>query len=250
MRFIVVDDEPYARKQILHLTSAYSDLECIAQVKNGIEAVEAIEEYQPDLVFLDIQMPGLNGFDVIRQIKPDKKPIIVFITAYDEYALKAFDVEALDYLIKPVSEDRFRSMVEKLRKHQLTSAVHMKNAIINASKSINDPLTRLPVRVGRRIKLKTFSEVYWFDLEDRIVFAQTDEGRFPTHFDSLKELEDRLYQQEFFRINRIHLINLAHISEIVPFGQYRLQILLKDHADIPLRVSRDQSRKLKKIIGF
>jgi two-component system LytT family response regulator/two-component system response regulator LytT len=248
--YLIVDDELYARKQLSYLLQPYPDFKALGEAGNGLEAVDLIERLQPDVVFLDIQMPGFNGFDVLRQIRSDRLPLLVFITAHNTFAIRAFEVEALDYLLKPVSEQRFDLVIQRLRKRR---ADHQHQKTIDLDRftgTLNDPLTRLPVRNGQRIVLIPFTEVFWLELENRIVFAITDQGRLPTHFETLKELEGRLREQEFFRINRNQLVNLSQIAELIPFGNHQLQLKTKQLPANPLVVSREQSKSLKLRLGL
>lgn len=248
--YLIVDDELYARKQLSYLLRPYPDFKALGEAGNGLEAVDLIERLQPDVVFLDIQMPGFNGFDVLRQIRSDSLPLLVFITAHNTFAIKAFEVEALDYLLKPVSEQRFELVIQRLRKRKAERQHQQTINLDRFTDALHDPLTLLPVRCGQRIVLKPFTAVFWLELENRIVFAITDEGRIPTHFETLKELEIRLQEQEFFRINRTQLVNIIHIAELIPFGNHQLRIKTKPFPSDPLLVSREQSKSLKKRLGL
>ncbi len=250
MEYVIIDDEEAARKELAFQLSQFDDFTCIGEAVNGLEGVRLIEELQPGLIFLDIQMPGLDGFDVVRQCDLSYAPHIVFVTAFDRYAVKAFEVNALDYLLKPVSSKRLQSAMSKIQQRSREDTTTISKTIKNLSKSHEAPLKRLPVRDGHLILLLDLDEIVWLEFDNPFIYAVTSEKRFETHFDSLKDLEKRLDEKEFFRINRTQLINLANIETIIPFSSSQLYLRMKGSIDTDLVVSREQSRRLKRVLSI
>lgn len=250
MKYIIVDDEEAARNQMALLLKDIPGLHKIGEASNGIEAIRVIETIHPDLVFLDVQMPGLNGFEVINQINLEKLPEVVFVTAYDQYAIKAFEIDALDYLLKPVDPARLEITIEKIRKKTDIEKTTGEETIRKISKQNNTPLSRIPVREGHLMKLLNFNEILWMEFENRVIYVQTKSRKYETNFDSLKELEPRLDPDEFFRINRTQLINLNNIKEIIPGYGNQLSIQMDQKEARVLSVSREQSRKLKQLLSL
>ena len=246
MNYLIIDDEDLSRKRMQDLMKAYPRHRCIGQARNGIEAVDLIMYKQPDFILLDVEMAGLSGFEVLNQLRATELPLIIFVTAFDQYAINAFEVEALDYLVKPVSTERLDLAITRLEKRQ-----HSRDSdqtILKMARNHVEQLTRIPVFDGIRIKLLAFHEIRWFEFDDRLVFAQTTEGRYLTRFDSLKGLEDRLLEQDFIRINRNYLVQTSYIAEIKPINKTQYQIIMEDIHNQPLLVSRQQSKTLRKKI--
>lgn len=250
MKYLIIDDEVHARNRMRQLLEVFPELELIGEASDGLQAVERIEERKPDLIFLDIEMPGLNGFEVIQNLKTDRPPKIIFVTAYDEFAIKAFEVEAIDYLVKPVSPDRLEKTIKRVIASSADKERVDDKKIKEISSKIGNSIHNIPVREGDRIKLTPVNKVLFFKFENRIIFTQTSEKRFDTHFESLRELEGRLENFNFFRINRNFLINLDLLDEIIPWGNACFHIKLKNYQGELLEVSREQSKKLRKIYGL
>jgi len=250
MKYVIIDDEKAARKELAFQLGKHSDFTCIGEADDGLEGVRLIEQLQPPLVFLDIQMPGLNGFDVINQSDLSYSPHIIFVTAYDQYAVKAFEINALDYLLKPVSSERLLNTILKIQNQSTEDTKNITDTIKSLSKTNQTLLKRMPVIDGRLILLLNLDQISWLEFENPIVLVVTGEKRFETNFDSLKDLENRLDEKEFFRINRTQLINLTNIENIVTFSNNQLHLQMKGNSKESLIVSREQSRKLKKILGL
>ncbi len=250
MDYAIIDDEKAARKELVFQLKQFQAFTCIGEADNGPDGVRLIEQLQPPLIFLDIQMPGLDGFDVINQCDLAYSPHVVFVTAFDQYAVKAFEVNALDYLLKPVSSERLQITISKIEQRSEEDTKRFTDTIKNLSKTNQTPLKRLPVRDGHLIRLLDLDEVVWLEFENPFVFVVINEGRFETHFDSLKDLEKRLNEKEFFRINRTQLINVNNIENISQYSSNQLHLQMKDRTKTTLSVSREQSRKLKKALGL
>jgi two-component system, LytTR family, response regulator len=224
MKALVVDDEPLARRELRRLLDAFPSVQVIGEAGNIDEAHARIEELSPDVVFLDIQMPGGTGFDLLTQL--DRVPRIVFTTAYDQYAVKAFDVNALDYLLKPIEPER---LAATLRKIQATPAVTVSH----------EPLEQLFVRDGPRCWFVPLREVSLFSSEGNYVRMSWGKER-PLLGRSLAALEEKLDPQRFFRANRSQIVNLDFIQQVELGDGGRLHIQLRDGPEI--EVSRRQAR--------
>jgi len=247
LRTLIVDDEAPARERLRRLLCNNSFVELIGEAEDGVKAVELIEEKNPDLVLLDIQMPGLDGFGVIRALQ--KPPLIIFVTAYDEYAIRAFEVNALDYLLKPFTRIRLERAIEKayqeLSKHADFSA--KLDALFQTLREQPRYLDRIAVRKGSRIFVINVSEIDWFSAESGLIFIHTKEEKYVTNY-TLEELEGRLNPDMFFRAHRSIIVNLTKIKEIIPWFAGSHKIRLTTGAEVDL--SRNQVKELRKIIKW
>jgi two-component system LytT family response regulator len=213
-RSIIIDDEEHARSRIKRLLLNHAnDIEIVSEASNGLEALEMIEMHKPDLIFLDIQMPGLDGFELIRKL--NFLPIIIFTTAFDQFALKAFETNTLDYLVKPIEAERLKITIEKLKR--LKRAEHdesIRNFLQLAEKlKPQNELTSLSVKIGDKIILIRLSEIVFFEADEKYVTIQTIErGKFITDL-TLKTLEEKL-PLNFIRIQRAFIINKNYVIEL------------------------------------
>jgi len=245
IRCLVVDDEAIARQHLLRLIAAHPDLQATGEAANGVEALQAISEHHPDVVFLDIEMPGLTAFDMLAQLS--RTPFIVFVTAYDKYAIKAFDANAIDYVLKPVEPERFAKAVERIRaalvKPQEGYDVLLRNAL--AALRTGAP-AKLAARRGRRIVLLSPHEILYASIEDKIVFFHLRGERYATDR-TIAELEQLLAPAGFCRISRSVIVNLSHARELLPWSSGTWKLRLADNSE--LDVSRERARELKSQIG-
>jgi len=226
MRALVVDDEPLARRELRRLLGAFPGVQVVGEAGNIDEARVRIEELSPDVVFLDIQMPGGTGFDLLAQL--DRVPQIVFTTAYDQYAVKAFDVNALDYLLKPIEPERLATAMQKIQ-----------SASRQRTNTQNAPLEQLFVRDGPRCWFVPLREVSLFSAEGNYVRMQWGKER-PLLGRSLTTLEEKLDAKAFFRANRSQIVNLDFIQQVDVGEGGRLHVQLRDGPEI--EVSRRQAR--------
>ncbi|HEX2217453.1 MAG TPA: response regulator [Gemmatimonadales bacterium] len=226
---LVVDDEPPARRRIRSLLADQADLEVVGECGNGREAITAIRELHPDLVFLDVQMPEVSGFDVIEAIGPAAMPVVVFATAYDEFALRAFDAHALDYLLKPFEQERFERALERVR-HQLRRVRdegedERLRALVRALRGEATRLERLPVRVGPRTRLIALDDVDYLEARSNYVRLHVGERSYLVR-DTLSGLEARLDRGRFLRIHRSLVVNMVRVQEVESLfaGEYVLHL--------------------------
>lgn len=234
-KVLIVDDEEPARRELKHLLGGIADVSVVGEAANGQDAIKEILQLKPDVVFLDVQMP-MGGLEVARIIcKMKKSPCIVFVTAYDNFALEAYEVHATDYLLKPISEERLLQTIlwiKELLEQQERQTV----------------LSRIPVENKGHLVMMDLQDITYFCCEDDRVIATTMKGTFPTGF-ILKNLESRL-GKDFFRCHRKYIVNLQHIHEIIPWfnGTYALSLKEIDKIEIP--VSRQKMPELRKILGL
>lgn len=239
-KVIIVDDERAGRELIREYLLDYPELIVIAEVNNGVDAVKHINEYQPDLVFLDIQMPGLTGFQVITHLK--EIPQIIFSTAYDAYALEAFEVHAVDYLLKPYTKERFKKAIDRLKHNPEV------NNLGTLAESLMLPQQQYPEQmlVNKNKKLVTLdtAAILWIEAYGDYSKLHTTNESFVSNY-GISILEERLNQQTFMRIHRCYIINLKQIKSVEKYGKgYDVTMLNQDH----VKVSRGYADALKKLI--
>lgn len=246
IKAIVIDDENLARKIVIKSLEQYPEIEVVAECSNGFEGVKAINEFKPDLVFLDIQMPKLTGFEMLELM--EEMPVIIFITAYDQYALKAFEVNATDYLLKPFSIDRFREAMDKIFLH-LKDKKKSTEAIKNLSAHIDDKaetLERIVVKSGSKISIIPVEKLNYIEAQDDYVMLHTAEGRFLKQ-KTMKFFEDHLPADDFIRIHRSYIIRLSVIKQIELFEKESFRVLMHDGKTLP--VSKSGYSRLKEIFN-
>lgn len=242
IRALIVDDEELARLHLTRLLSAEPSVEIVGEAANGIEALERIPELRPDAVFLDIEMPAMTGFDVVRNLV--EPPLIVFAPAYDEFAVKAFEANALDYILKPVQPARVRQTLVRIHASLEGGAAHHRDAVRRVTALT--PLAKLAVHRGKRIILLGLREVLHISIDDKLVFAHTATDRFLLE-KTVSEAEAMLESSGFRRISRGTIVNMEHVRELIPWfsGTYRVKLT----NDMELDVSRDRARQLTQAMG-
>jgi two-component system LytT family response regulator len=231
MRCLLVDDEPLARERLRELLDeADADVNVVAEAEGGKEAVSLIHDCEPDVVFLDVQMPVLDGFDVVDLLPSNSadRPHIVFVTAYDEYAIQAFEVHALDYVTKPVRLERLNRTLSRIR----DALSDEQEALDDLRTSRRDRvLKRLTVHVGRRLRVVPLDNVRWIEADDGFVFAHTEDGRYRTEL-TLSDLEERLPPDDFVRTHRSTIVNLDAAYEFVPEPAGTATLRLRDGTEV------------------
>lgn len=241
MRTIIVDDERLARNELRRLLEAYPHIEIVAEATNGEEAIEKIHEFRPELVFLDIQMPGKNGFEVLESLDQSLAPDVIFTTAYDEYALKAFDFDAIDYLLKPIDEQRLDQAIKKLEEeNKAEESGGLKPKVFTETDQVF-------VKDGNKYWFIRLNEVRLFESIGNYVRIYFENHK-PLILRSLNALEERLDPQVFFRANRKHIINLRMIESIEPY--FSGGILVKLRGGERIEVSRRQAVKFKDLLSL
>ena len=251
IRALIVDDEPLARERMRSLLASDTDVEVIGEAANGLEAVDAILGQEPDLVFLDVHMPKLDGFEVIQAVGADRMPPVVFVTAYDQHALRAFEVQAIDYLLKPFDGDRFRATLSRVRKQidvdqggdlgrRLLALVdHLKPA----ESATNN---RLVVKSGGRLFFLRADDVDWVEAAGNYVRLHVGAE---SHLlrETMNSIESRLPSESFVRIHRSHVVNIERIKELQPWFSGEYVVILLDGTRLTL--SRTYREKLQERLG-
>ena len=235
LRVLIADDEPLARRGLRGWLASDPDLTVVAEARNGAEAVELIRAHRPDLVFLDVQMPGLDGLGVLSALGSDLPPAVVFVTAFDQYALQAFDHHAVDYLLKPVEEGRFRTALARARARVTAGRpdAQLRSLLAEWRPAAAQWLELIPTRSGSKVTLVPVDEVEWFEAADNYVRVHAG-GRRHVMRETMKALDGRLDPKRFVRVHRGAIVALARIKELeaLPSGDYR--ITLTGGATVPL----------------
>jgi two-component system response regulator LytT len=257
LRTIVVDDEQLAREELCFLLQQIDGIEVVGQAGNGVEALRVIEEYQPDLVMLDVQMPGLTGFEVARRVvQAGIDSHVVFVTAFDQYAIDAFDVNAVDYLLKPVEPARLSTAVDRVRKRRAAGRAEGadgKNGpdldrLIQMLSDRQGRREQLAVKVDDRFLLVHADEVVHASVEEDQIRVVTNSLSGTSNYRTLDELQTRLDPAVFWRVHRSHLVNINKIKEIVPWFSRNYILKMKDAKGTEIPVSRSQTRRLREYL--
>jgi two-component system, LytTR family, response regulator LytT len=256
LRAVLVDDEQLARDELFYLLGRIGGVEVIGQAGNGVEAITAIERLRPDVVFLDVQMPGLTGFEVARRlVDSDASSHIIFVTAYDQHAIEAFEVNAVDYLLKPVEPGRLEVAVDRARRRVATnrSAEGAMNAvelekIIELVAERQSRRERLAIKVGERFLLVQAQDIIYASLADEGISVVTSQHAGTSNYRTLDELHERLDPTVFWRVHRSHLVNINKIKEIVPWFSRNFILRMKDEKSTEIPVSRTQTRRLREYL--
>jgi two-component system LytT family response regulator len=248
LRALIVDDEYPARQELRYILGKFEDIEIVGEAANASEALALIKALDYSILFLDISMPGMNGLELGAAIQEmEKPPYVIFVTAYDEYALRAFDVNAIDYILKPIEENRLRMAVNKVLKATQDTGTRNQGKLDEEVARIK--IDRIPADMNGKTVLVSLAEIVYAYTEQDAVFVKTFSDVLSTHF-TLKELEARLDPGVFYRTHRCCLVNLRKVKEIIPFfnGTYTLVMDDTDRSEVPL--SRAQAKKLRRILGF
>jgi len=246
VRVVVADDEPLVRRGLRMFIGAEQGLSLVGEARNGPEAVDVIRAERPDLVFLDVQMPELDGFGVLESLEGEPLPAVVFVTAYDEYAIRAFDVHAVDYLLKPFDEERFRVALGRVRsrlgERKSTSLDERLEAVLSELRSREQYTDRLLVKTDGRVTVLQVDEVDWIEAADNYARVHTARGRYLVR-EPIKTLERKLNPRQFARVHRSAIVNLARVRELQPMFGGEYVILLSTGAKLTLsRGYRDAFR--------
>ena len=250
IKVLVADDEPLARERLTGLLSQEPDIEVVSQARDGEEAITAIHDDSPDLVFLDVQMPQMNGFDVIEAVGTDKMPLVIFVTAYDQHALKAFQVRALDYLLKPFDRERFKDALARARKQlereENGDLGRRLLALVKDLRRDQPKSDRLVVKSGGRLFFLRTDEIDWVEAAGNYVRLHVGPG---SHLlrETMNAIEGRLDPEKFFRIHRSRIVNMERIQELQPWLNGEYAVLLRTGTRLTL--SRGYRETLQDRLG-
>ena len=256
LRAVLVDDEQLAREELGYLLGQVGGVDVIGQAGNGVEALTTIEHLQPDVVFLDVQMPGLTGFEVARRLVAGDAPAhIIFVTAYDQHAIEAFEVNAVDYLLKPVEQSRLEVAVDRARRRIATDrsaegalkAAELEK-IVELLAERQSRRERLAIKVGERFLLVQAQDIIYASLADEGISVVTSQHAGTSNYRTLDELHERLDPTVFWRVHRSHLVNINKIKEIVPWFSRNYILRMKDEKSTEIPVSRTQTRRLREYL--
>lgn len=247
MKSLIIDDESDARVRLVRLLNKHPEIQVIGEAQDGLDAIEKIEQFQPDLLFLDVEMPGLNGFEVLRSVPESiPLPLVIFVTGYDQHALAAFDANALAYLLKPVEPDRLSQAVDRALKLSLAAdkRERERNHILQLSRDSTKPLRQIVCRKQGRAVLIPAEQILWFQIEGGIVRAKTATDSFWVNH-QLSELEAGLPRDLFFRARREVLVNMTKVKEIKPYFKSSFLLIMSDSGATEIAVSERQAHQLR-----
>lgn len=248
LQTIIIEDEELARNLLRSYLKDHPDIEIIGECENGFDGVKAINDKKPDLVFLDIQMPKITGFEMIELL--DFKPQIIFTTAYDQYALKAFELNAVDYLLKPFSKDRLLAAIEKVQ-HRIQNAEDSSEKLEELSnfRPVGEFIDRVVVKDRHKIHIITVDQIRYIESLDDYVMIYTHDGRHMKQ-KTMKYFENNLDPNNFIRIHRSYIVQVDNIAEIQQYEKESYIVILKDKDKTKLKVSKTGYKKIKEILHF
>lgn len=246
---VIIDDEPLALGELSHLLKDFPEIEIAGTASNGLKAVEVIENLEPDLVFLDVQMPGLDGMGVIRQLREKSIPLPYFVlaTAFDQYAVEAFQLDAMDYLLKPVEKSRLAETIGRARKI-------IEETQRASAETVAPPIRTSPVRSKILVRHATHNlivdsaDIIYVTIEDGIITIVTNEVEGLSNYRTLEEMQSDLDPELFWRVHRSYLVNVNRIREVVPWFKSSFQIKMDDKKQTLIPVSRFQTKKLRSLL--
>jgi two-component system response regulator LytT len=251
---IIVDDEKPARDELAYLLKGFPEINVIGQGKNGVEAVALIKEHAPDLVFLDVQMPGLDGFGVLKKLveRKMKVPHVVFATAFDHYAVQAFDVNAVDYVLKPFDKPRIAKAIARARKmmETQTSATERLEQLVSqlgSAKQNSSQPVKVLVKSQQRLLLVDAEDLVYASIQDGVISVMARDAEGTSNYRTLEELNDALDSESFWRPHRSYLVNIHHIKEVVPWFKSGYMLKMSDKKQTEIPVSRAQTKRLREL---
>jgi two-component system LytT family response regulator len=247
MKSVIIDDEESARERLRRMLGVHPGISIAGEARDGLEAVQKIEELRPDLIFLDIEMPGLTGFQVLRSLPRGAMPLVIFATGYDQHALAAFDANALAYLLKPVEADRLAIAVERAQKLNAAGAGKERAHILTVARETPGVLRQIVCRKRDRLFLVQPEQILWFQVVDSLVKAHTASETFRVNH-TLGELESSLPPELFFRARREALVNLGKIREIKSYFKSGFLLIMSDTGATEIAVSERQAPLLRQRI--
>jgi len=256
---IIVDDEPLARAELQFLLKAHPDVQVVAEARNGVEALQLIKDHQPDLVFLDVSMPGLDGLEVVRRLLDKKSkvkvPHVIFATAFDQYAVQAFELNAMDYLLKPIEKHRLAQSLQRARRvveaaETATEAMEELLQTLQAQSAKPSPQTKLLLRAAGRLLLVDAKDLIFAAIEEGRILMATKDLEGESNYRTIEELQGALDPNVFWRVHRSYIVNLNHIKEVVPWFKSTYQLRMGDRKGTEIPVSRAQTKRLRELVNL
>jgi two-component system, LytTR family, response regulator len=245
MKVIIIDDEPLARSIVKEYLQKHPQLTIVQECNDGFEGLKAIQEHQPDLVFLDIQMPKINGFEMLELI--EQPPAVIFATAFDDYAIKAFEAHAIDYLLKPFNQDRFDKAINKWMEQKAINTEKATMDLLETASQSPSQNNRIVVKNGSKIKIIPVHDVQYLEAADDYVKVHTSEGYFLKN-KTMAHFEQTLDAQQFVRSHRSYIVNVQQITRIDPYEKDNHVAILRSGVKVP--VSRSGYVKLRDVLGL
>jgi two-component system LytT family response regulator len=246
IKVILIDDEPLARSIIAEYLQTYPEVTIMQECGDGYEGIKAITQHQPDLIFLDVQMPKINGFEMIELL--DKTPSVIFTTAFDDYAVKAFEAHAVDYLLKPFSKERFDKAMKKWMDHyQRSGEQKTVQSFIETVAQPPDQYNRVVVKTGTKIRIIPMNEIHYLEADDDYVKIHTEEGSYLKK-KTMNYFEEVLDKNQFIRVHRSYILQIREVQKIEPYEKESHIAILKSGARVP--ISKTGYPKLKSILGI
>ena len=242
---VIIDDEPLSREIVKAYLQSFPEIEVAQECGDGFEGVKAIQQHNPELIFLDIQMPKITGFEMLELI--EQKPAVIFITAYDSFAIKAFEANAVDYLLKPVAEDRFRAAILKWKSQVAPVSPEPMERVLSTMSTTAGQQNRIVVKTGSKVKIIPAHEILYLEADDDFVKIFTDEGSFLKN-KTMSFYEQSLDAAQFVRVHRSYIVQINQITKIEPYQKETHLAILRDGKQIP--VSKTGYAKLKTILGL
>ncbi len=244
-KVIIIDDEPLARSIVKEYLQKHPDLELAQECNDGFEGLKAIQQHAPDLIFLDIQMPKINGFEMLELA--DQPPAVIFTTAFDEYAIKAFESHAVDYLLKPFNQERFDKAIQKWQELKTGSQKELTKELLETASLSPSQNQRIVIKDGSKIKIIPVQDVYYLEAADDYVKVHTRDGYFLKN-KTMAHFEQALDPQHFVRSHRSYIVNIQQITRIDPYEKDNHVAILRSGAKVP--VSRNGYGKLRAVLGL
>lgn len=250
IRVLLAEDEEPARKRMLRLLENFEQIEIVGLAEDGLQALEQLVDLEPDVVFLDIEMPGLNGLEVAQNIPKNLHPIIIFATAYQEHAVKAFELNSVDYLLKPITKERMLTTIEKIQKNLALKEIpnipydELNHQLQQNGFQFNN---KIPIPTADRYKLVDINDIIIVQVEDRLTHIFTNDRRYMIN-QTLEQFEKKLPSNNFVKVNRSAIVNLSHVKEFVIWFGHRLKLILSNGMEVVC--SRERSKSLKQLLDL
>ncbi len=243
---MIIDDEQLAQEELAYLLKDFPDIEIVGAAANGLEALDLIQKLEPDLVFLDVQMPGLDGLGVVRKLREKniELPHIIFSTAFDQYAVEAFHLEAMDYLLKPIERSRLEETLDRARR----TIQDRPKSVAPESPRLNPQRTKLLVRNSNRNFIVDAQEMVYATIADGLITLVTTTVEGHSNYKTIEELQANLDRDTFWRVHRSYLVNINRIREVVPWFKSSFQLRMDDKKQTEIPVSRVQTKRLRELL--